>query len=246
KPGTDAPPKSKGPDGRTRQAQLCVHDSPISEYSIMGYEYGYALADPDMLVLWEGQFGDFYNGAQIMVDQYLAAGEIKWDRWTGLVLLLPHGYEGAGPEHSSARLERFLLLCANDNMQVVYPSTGPQMFHLLRRQVRRNFRKPLVVLTPKSMLRTPTGTIDELVGGQFQEMIDDPVFAGGAQQTAGVKRLILCSGKIYFELAERRQKLGRKDVALVRVEQFYPLHAQMLNQVIRRYPKSAEIVWCQE
>ncbi len=247
RPGTETPPRSRGGDGKPRQAQLCVHDSPISEFSIMGFEYGYSLADPDMLVLWEGQFGDFYNGAQIMVDQYLAAGEVKWDRWSGLVLLLPHGYEGAGPEHSSARMERFLLLCGNDNMQVVYPSTGPQMFHLLRRQVRRNFRKPLVIMTPKSMLRTPTGTIDELVNGRFQEVIDDPMFAGGGvQQTAGIKRLILCSGKVYFELAERREKLGRKDVAIVRVEQLYPMHAQMLGQIIRRYPKAAEMVWCQE
>ena len=244
RPGTEAPPLSKGPDGKPRQAQLCVHDSPISEYSVMGYEYGYSLADPDMLVLWEGQFGDFYNGAQIMVDQYLAAGEVKWSRWSGLVLLLPHGYEGAGPEHSSARIERFLLLCGDDNMQVVYPSTGPQMFHLLRRQVRRNFRKPLVIMTPKSMLRTQTGSIDELVSGRFQEVIDDPAFAGGGTQV--VKRLILCTGKVYFELHERREKLGRKDIALVRIEQLYPMHEQMLRQVIGRYPKTAELVWCQE
>jgi 2-oxoglutarate dehydrogenase E1 component len=244
KPGTATPPMSLGPNGRARQAQLCVHDSPISEYSVMGYEYGYSLADPDMLVLWEGQFGDFYNGAQIMVDQYLAAGEIKWSRWSGLVLLLPHGYEGAGPEHSSARMERFLLLCANDNMQVVYPSTGPQMFHLLRRQVRRNFRKPLVIMTPKSMLRTPTGTIDELVNGAFREIIDDAAFSSG--NTAGVKRVILCSGKVYFELADRREKLGRKDIALIRVEQLYPMHGKMLTQILTRYPKTAELVWCQE
>ncbi len=244
RPGTDAPPRSVAVDGRTRQALCCIHDSPISEYSIMGFEYGYSLADPDMLVLWEGQFGDFYNGAQIMVDQYLAAGEIKWHRWSGLVLLLPHGYEGAGPEHSSCRIERFLLLCANDNMQVVYPSTGPQMFHLLRRQVRRNFRKPLIIATPKSMLRTATGTIDELVSGRFQEVIDDPKFAGA--DTKGVKRVMLCSGKIYFELAERRDKTGRADTAIVRVEQLYPMHSSMLKEIIARYPKGAELVWCQE
>jgi 2-oxoglutarate dehydrogenase E1 component len=247
RPGTDAPPGRTAPDGRKRQAQLCVHDSPISEYSILGYEYGYSLADPDMLVLWEAQFGDFYNGAQILVDQYIASGEIKWDRWSGLVMLLPHGYEGAGPEHSSARIERFLLLCANDNLQVVYPSTGPQMFHLLRRQVRRNFRKPLVIMTPKSMLRTPTGSIDELVTGHFREIIDDPMFVpGGSGSAAGVKRLILCTGKVFFELADRREKLGRSDVALVRVEQLYPMHAEMLKSTVARYPKAAELVWCQE
>jgi len=245
RPGTDAPPMSVGLDGRTRQSMFCVHDSPISEYSVMGFEYGYSLADPNMLVLWEGQFGDFYNGAQIMVDQYLAAGEAKWDRWSGLVLLLPHGYEGAGPEHSSARLERFLLLCANDNMQVVHPSTGAQMFHLLRRQVKRNFRKPLVILTPKSMLRTNTSTIDELVTGRFQEMIDDPACESGQIPRAGVKRVILCSGKFYHELADRRDKLARKDTALVRVEQFYPLHRDLLIKTLAKYPK-ADLIWAQE
>jgi 2-oxoglutarate dehydrogenase E1 component len=244
RPGTDAPPRSLGMDGKPRQALCCIHDSPISEYSVMGFEYGYSLADPDMLVLWEGQFGDFYNGAQIMVDQYLAAGEIKWNRWSGLVLLLPHGYEGAGPEHSSCRLERFLQLCANDNIQVVYPSTGPQMFHLLRRQVRRSFRKPLIVATPKSMLRTPTGTIDELVSGRFREVLDDPKFVSA--DTSSVKRVMLCSGKFYFELADRRDKLGRMDTALVRVEQFYPMDAAQLQQIIARYPKGAELIWCQE
>jgi 2-oxoglutarate dehydrogenase E1 component len=245
RPGTDMPPGSLSLDGHPRQSLLCVHDSPISEYSILGFEYGYSLADPNMLVLWEAQFGDFYNGAQIMVDQYLASGEIKWDRWSGVVLLLPHGYEGAGPEHSSARLERFLLLCANDNIEVVYPSTGPQMFHLLRRQVRRKFRKPLICLTPKSMLRVATGSIDELVTGRFQEVIDDPKFAGGAS-AKDVKRVVLCSGKVYFELADRRDKIGRGDIAIVRVEQFYPLHAAALKDIINRYPKNAELVWCQE
>jgi 2-oxoglutarate dehydrogenase E1 component len=244
RPGTETPPMSVASDGRTRQAQICVHDSPISEYSVLGYEYGYSLADPHMLILWEAQFGDFYNGAQILVDQYLAAGEIKWDRWSGVVLLLPHGYEGAGPEHSSSRMERFLQLCANDNMQVVYPSTGPQMFHLLRRQQKRNFRKPLIVMTPKSMLRTATGSIDELVTGRFREIIDDPMFEAMAPKD--VRRLILCSGKVYFELAERRDKLGRKDTAIIRIEQLYPMHSQMLRQILARYPKSAELIWCQE
>ncbi len=246
KPGTPAAPGSPGADGRARQSQFCVHDSPLSEESVVGFEYGYSLADPNMLVMWEGQFGDFYNGAQVIVDQYMASAEIKWQRWSGLVLLLPHGYEGAGPEHSSARLERFLQLCADDNMQVVYPSTGPQVFHLLRRQVRRNFRKPLVVMTPKSLLRVPTGTIDELVGGGFREVIDDVAFGAGGGSRDGVKRVILCSGKIYHELAERREKLGRKDLAIVRVEQLYPLHAKLLSETLARYPKAAERVWVQE
>jgi len=245
-PGTDTPPLSKGPDGRPRQARLCVYDSPLSEYAVLGFDYGYSLADPNMLICWEGQFGDFCNGAQIIIDQYIASAEIKWDRWSGLVMLLPHGYEHAGPEHSSARLERFLQLCASDNMQVVVPTTGAQIFHLLRRQVRRNFRKPLIVMTPKGALRTITSTIDELTSGHFKETIDDPAFASGALAKKDVKRLILCSGKIYFELAERREKLARKDVAIVRLEQLYPLHTEQLSKVLAGYPKGVELVWAQE
>jgi 2-oxoglutarate dehydrogenase E1 component len=206
-----------------------------------------------MLVMWEGQFGDFYNGAQVLVDQYLASAEIKWDRWSGMVLLLPHGYEGAGPEHSSARLERFLLLCANDNMQVCYPSTAAQHFHMLRRQVsrQRNFRKPLIVLTPKSYLRVNTSNISELLTGRFQEIIDDPHFAAGSngKETGDrrkVTRVILCSGKFYHELAARRQELGREDVALVRIEQFYPFHTELARQILSNYPARAELCYCQE
>ncbi|MFN0130991.1 MAG: 2-oxoglutarate dehydrogenase E1 component [Phycisphaerales bacterium] len=255
-PGTPTPPRSMQADGRTRQARLCVYDSPLSEYSVLGFDYGYSLADPDMLVLWEAQFGDFNNGAQITIDQYIASGEIKWDRWSGLVMLLPHGYEGAGPEHSSARLERFLLLCANDNMQVVYPSNAAQVFHVLRRQVKRNFRKPLIMMTPKSLLRTNTSTIDELSNGRFHEIIDDPAFDASTPwlieprpaplDRAAVKRVILCTGKFYYELADRRAKLARKDVALIRVEQFYPLHTQLLAAILARYPKATEVVWSQE
>lgn len=246
RPGTDAPPGSPGTDGRPRQSQFCVHDSPLSEEAIVAFEYGYSLADPNMLVMWEAQFGDFYNGAQVIVDQYLAAAEAKWQRWSGLVLLLPHGYEGAGPEHSSARLERFLQLCADDNIQVVHPSTGPQVFHLLRRQVRRNFRKPLVVLTPKSLLRVATGSLDDLLPGtRFHEVIDDPKFAGGGDRSR-VARVILCTGKLFWELAERRDRVGREDLAIVRVEQLYPLHEALLADVLARYPKDAARVWVQE
>ena len=245
-PGTDAPPGSKGPDGRPRQAKFCVYDSPLSEMAVMGFEYGYSLSDPNMLVMWEAQFGDFVNGAQVIIDQYLASAEAKWQRWSGLTLLLPHGYEGAGPEHSSARLERFLQLCAADNLQVVYPSTGPQMFHLLRRQVRRSFRKPLIVMTPKSMLRVATGTAGDLIRGRFHEVIDDPALGGTGFQPGNVKRVILCTGKLYHELAERRDAIAREDVAIVRVEQLYPLHKKLLESILSRYPAAAERVWVQE
>ena len=231
--------------GQRVQARLCVYDSPLSEYAVMGFDYGYSMADPHMLVCWEAQFGDFVNGAQILIDQFLASAEIKWDRWSGLTLLLPHGYEGAGPEHSSARLERFLQLCADDNLQVVYPTTGAQIFHLLRRQVRRNFRKPLVVMTPKSMLRPLTSQVDELVEGRFMEVLDDPAFASGGDRQA-VSRVILCTGKIYHELAARRDALKRRDVALVRVEQLYPLNAELLRGVLAKYPAKAERCWAQE
>jgi 2-oxoglutarate dehydrogenase E1 component len=246
RPGTDAPPRSVASDGRTRQAQFCVHDSPLSEYAVVGFEYGYSLGDPDMLVCWEAQFGDFANGAQIVIDQYLASAEAKWDRWSGLVMLLPHGYEGMGPEHSSARLERFLQLCGNDNFQVVYPTTAPQVFHMLRRQVRRNFRKPLIVMTPKSLLRTATGSIDELVSGRFQEILDDPAFRPGERTRGSVKTVLLCTGKIYSELVERREKLGRKDLAIVRVEQLYPLNKAMLADILGSYPRGVKLAWVQE
>lgn len=249
-PGTETPPGTPGADGRPRQARFSVYDSPLSEYAVMGFEYGYSLADPNCLPIWEAQFGDFVNGAQIVLDQFIASAEVKWERWSGLVLLLPHGYEGAGPEHSSARLERFLQLCGNDNMQVVYPTTGPQTFHMLRRQLHRSFRKPLVVMTPKSLLRVPTGTVRDLVEGHFQEIIDDPAFAGTAGAPAlsrkDVKRVILCTGKIYHELAERREKVGRNDTAIVRIEQLYPFHKERFVEIRARYPKNVEFVWVQE
>jgi 2-oxoglutarate dehydrogenase E1 component len=230
-----------------KQSELTVFDSPLSEYAVMGFDYGYSMAHPNMLVMWEGQFGDFANGAQIMIDQYIASSEIKWSRWSGLVLLLPHGYEGAGPEHSSARLERFLSLCADDNMQVIYPTTGAQIFHALRRQLKAGYRKPLIVMSPKSLLRTPTSTIDELTSGSFQELIDDPAFTGkDALDKKAVKRVIVCSGKVYFELVERRKALGIKDIAIVRVEQLYPFHAELAKQIIGAYPKTAERCYVQE
>lgn len=229
------------------QALMCVHDSPLSEVSVLGYEYGYALADPSMLVLWEAQFGDFVNGAETIIDQFVASAEAKWDRWNGLVMLLPHGYEGMGPEHSSARPERFLKLCAGENMQLIYPSTGSQIFHALRRQVRRAFRKPLIVLTPKSMLRTPTSTIDELVSGRFNEILDDPKFDGdNALSRKNVKRVTLCTGKFYWEMAARRDALGQDDHALIRIEQIYPFHNEMFTEILGRYPKNVSLRWAQE
>lgn len=232
--------------GGTCQAKLCIYDSPLSEASVLGYDYGYSLADPEMLVLWEAQFGDFVNGAQVIIDQYLASAEVKWERWSGLVMLLPHGYEGAGPEHSSCRMERFLQLCGHNNMQVVYPTTAGQVFHMIRRQVHRSFRKPLIVMTPKSMLRIATGHVDDLMNGTFTEMIDDPFFASGEHDRRKVTRVILCCGKIYWELKERREQTGRADVAIVRIEQVYPFHTEMLTQILSQYPEGVELVYAQE
>ncbi len=227
-----------------KQAVFNVWDSPLSEYSVMGFDYGYSRANPKALVMWEGQFGDFANGAQIMIDQYIASSEVKWNRWGGLVLLLPHGYEGQGPEHSSARLERFLQLCADDNMEVVYPSTGAQTFHMLRRQMLRNFRKPLVVMTPKKFLRIETSTVDELSTGAFQHVMDDPHHT--AATTKSVTSVVYCTGKIYHEMHERREKTGRTDVALVRIEQLYPFHTKAVKAVDEKYPKAAKRMWAQE
>ncbi|MCW5766143.1 MAG: 2-oxoglutarate dehydrogenase E1 component [Phycisphaeraceae bacterium] len=243
-----------GPDGRPTQARLCVHNSPLSEYAVMGFDYGYSLADPNMLVMWEAQFGDFANGAQIIIDQFICSAEYKWRRWSGLVLLLPHGAEGMGPEHTSARLERFLQLCGNDCMQVAFPSTGAQIFHLLRRQVsrKRPFRKPLIVMTPKSLIRVPTSRVDELLTGRFHEFLDDPLFergegADGARpERRQVGRIILCSGKMYPELAARRAARKRYDTALIRLEQLYPFHEAMFKEILARYPAKAEVFHCQE
>ena len=225
------------------QAEFCVYDSFLSEAAVLGFDYGYSLDTPEMLILWEAQFGDFANGAQVIIDQFIASAESKWGRSSGLVMLLPHGYEGQGPEHSSARLERFLSLCAEDNIQVVNATTAAQYFHLLRRQVRRSFRKPLVVMTPKSLLRSKlaASTIDELATGRFREVIDDSVAA------EGVKRVVLCSGKVYYDLVARRDELKKKnEVAIVRLEQFFPWPAEALKAAIGRYRSAREWVWCQE
>jgi 2-oxoglutarate dehydrogenase E1 component len=227
------------------QAPFEVIDSPLSEAAVLGFEYGYSLADPRTLVLWEAQFGDFANGAQVIIDQFLASGEEKWLRMSGLVMLLPHGYEGQGPEHSSARLERYLQLCAEDNLQVCNLTTAANYFHALRRQVRRNFRKPLVLMTPKSLLRVKE------VGSRLAEMGRGSGFhriIGETRTIASdgeVRRVVLCTGKVYFDLLKARAEAGEDCVALVRVEQLYPFPAASLGQVLARYPR-AEVVWCQE
>lgn len=244
--GTDTPPGSEGSDGKPRQAKFCVYDSPLSEASVLAFDYGYSLSDPNMLVLWEAQFGDFVNGAQTIIDQFLASAEAKWERWSGLTMLLPHGYEGAGPEHSSCRYERFLELCGQDNMQVVYPTDASQAFHMLRRQVKRSFRKPLIVMTPKSLLRVETSDISELVEGRFREMIDDPLFEREGADRSKVSKVVLVCGKLYFELDKRRRELGLDNVAIVRIEQLYPFHHEMLAEILRGYPVGAELVYAQE
>jgi 2-oxoglutarate dehydrogenase E1 component len=224
------------------QAPYSVYNSPLAEASVMGFEYGYAITRPDALVLWEAQFGDFANNAQAIIDLFIASGEVKWQRLCGLALLLPHGMEGLGPEHSSARLERFLQLCAGDNMQVCYPTTPAQYFHLLRRQVKRPMRKPLVVMTPKSLLRHPlaVSTLDEMAAGSFMEVLDD---AAGIQNP---KRLLLCSGKIYYALLQWRQTVKREDVAIVRLEQLYPFPAAQLQALAAEYRQTQEVFWVQE
>jgi len=219
-----------------------VYDSTLSEYGVLGFEYGFALADPKTLVMWEAQFGDFANGAQIIIDQFIAAGEAKWLRANGLVMLLPHGYEGQGPEHSSARLERFLQLCAEDNIQVVNATTPAQYFHLLRRQVLRPYRKPLVVMTPKSLLRHPKAVsqLEDLGPGTFRRIIPDDL------DPAGIERILLCSGKVYYDLLAKREEEERDDVALIRIEQLYPLHDAEVQKVLEPYGADVPAFWVQE
>ena len=226
------------------QAHLEIYDSPLSEVGVVGFEWGYSLDSPDALVCWEAQFGDFVNVAQVIIDQFVSSSEDKWQRLSGLTMLLPHGMEGQGPEHSSARLERFLLLCAEDNMQVVNLTTPAQLFHCLRRQVLRPWRKPLIVMSPKSLLRhrRAISTLEELAEGSFQRIIpDDP-----AIDASKVRRLILCTGKIYYDLLERREQTGADDVGIIRVEQLYPLRASELQARLAPYPKDVDLVWVQE
>ena len=221
-----------------------IYNSHLSEYGVLGFEYGYALANPQSLTVWEAQFGDFYNGAQIIVDQYISSAETKWRRSNGLVMLLPHGLEGQGPEHSSARIERFLELCAENNMQIVNCTTPANFFHVLRRQQKRDYRKPLIVFTPKSLLRHPkvVSNISEFIGkSTFQEVIDDSFV-----KSADVKRVLFCSGKVYYDLLEKQQADDRKDVAIVRVEQLYPTPMDKLRSIKNKYKNAEDFIWVQE
>jgi 2-oxoglutarate dehydrogenase E1 component len=227
---------------KTGQARFCVYNSPLSEYAVLGFDYGYGLDYPDMLVLWEAQFGDFANGAQIIIDQYIVCSETKWGETSSIVLLLPHGYHGQGPEHSSARLERYLQACAEDNIQVANPSTPASYFHILRRQALRKIKKPLILMTPKGMLRDPrcTSPIGELATGRFEEILPDPT------APKDVKRIILCTGKVYFDLNDHRLAEKIENTAIIRLEQIYPYHEKKLQALTAPYARAEKIVWCQE
>ncbi len=226
------------------QAPFVVIDSILSEEAVLGFEYGYASNDPNTLVIWEAQFGDFANGAQVVIDQFIASGEVKWGRVNGLTLMLPHGYEGQGPEHSSARLERFMQLAADTNMQIVQPTTASQIFHVLRRQMVRNLRKPLIIFTPKSLLRNKDAAspISEFTKGMFQTVIAE----SKALKADKVKRVIVCSGKVYYDLAKRRDEAGHDDTAIIRAEQLYPFPHKAFATEIKKYPNATELVWCQD
>ena len=244
------------------QAVFSVFDSPLSEYSVLGFEYGFSLSQPKSLIMWEAQFGDFCNGAQVIIDNYIASAEAKWARASGLALLLPHGYEGQGPEHSSAHLERFLQLCAHENIQVCIPTTPAQYFHLLRRQMRRSFRKPLIIMTPKSLLRHPlvVSTLGQLAGGSFREIMDDGPGTGSAGTTSNaaprsgsaatstqvVRMVCFCAGKIYYDLLQARQARHITDVALLRIEQLHPFPRDMLKKTLKRYKDVQCFRWVQE
>jgi 2-oxoglutarate dehydrogenase E1 component len=222
--------------------KMTIYNSLLSEYGVLGFDYGYAMANPNTLTIWEAQFGDFSNGAQIMFDQYISAAEDKWKMQNGIVVLLPHGYEGQGSEHSSARIERYLQLCSEDNMTVANCTTPGNFYHLLRRQMKRNYRKPLIVFTPKSLLRHPkaVNSIEDLATGEFQEVIDDSL------NPSKVTKLVFCMGKFYYDLLAEREILEREDVALVRIEQLFPLHLEKIQRVIDRYPAVKEYIWAQE
>ncbi|TVR11660.1 MAG: 2-oxoglutarate dehydrogenase E1 component [Planctomycetota bacterium] len=225
------------------QENYCVYNSFLSEAAVLGFDYGYSLSEPNMLIIWEAQFGDFVNGAQVIIDQFLTSSESKWDRVSGLVMMLPHGQEGMGPEHSSARLERFLTACAEDNIQVAHCTTAAQHFHILRRQMKRAFRKPLILMTPKSHLRSQAASspLSDFTSGRFQEVLDDPQVTKDQCQ-----RLILCSGKVAHDLFAKRKELDRNDSAIIRIEQLYPFPGEQLKTILAQYPQVNQVVWCQE
>jgi 2-oxoglutarate dehydrogenase E1 component len=220
-----------------------IYDSLLSEEAVLGFEYGYSATRPSGLVIWEAQFGDFVNGAQVVIDQFIVSAEHKWERLSGLVMLLPHGYEGQGPEHSSARLERFLQLCANENIQVCVPSTPSQIYHLLRLQTIRKMRRPLVIISPKSLLRNPKAisTLENLTDGSFEYVIDDNYVNDEL-----VEKIIMCSGKVFYDLESKREELEIRNIALVRVEQLYPFPYDSLEKIIKQYKNANKFIWCQE
>src|SRR5438309_7130281 len=227
-----------------KQARICIYNSPLSEAAVLGFDYGYSLDYPEMLCLWEAQFGDFANGAQTIIDQFIVSAESKWQRPSSIVLLLPHGYEGQGPEHSSARLERFLQACAEDNMQICNLTTAAQYFHVLRRQMKRDFIKPLIIMTPKSLLRAEfaSSPAEEFVHGRFEEILGSPEVTPADR----VKRIIFCSGKVYYDLLNYRTQRKIDDAALIRIEQLYPLAEKRLREMLKPFSKSAKLIWCQE
>ncbi len=226
------------------QSAFVVIDSILSEEAVLGFEYGYASNDPNTLVIWEAQFGDFANGAQVVIDQFIASGEVKWGRVNGITLMLPHGYEGQGPEHSSARVERFMQLAADTNMQLVQPTTASQIFHVLRRQMVRNLRKPLIIFTPKSLLRhkDAASPLAEFTNGAFQTIIPDHK----ALKNDKVKRVVVCSGKVFYDLSKKREERGTEDVAIIRVEQLYPFPHKAFAVELKKYPHATEVVWTQD
>jgi 2-oxoglutarate dehydrogenase E1 component len=226
-----------------KQGKFFIYNSLLSEYGVVGFDYGYAMASPKTLTIWEAQFGDFSNGAQIMIDQYISAAEDKWKLQNGLVMFLPHGYEGQGAEHSSGRMERYLQLCAKDNMFVVDCTTPANMYHLLRKQMKAKFRKPLIVFTPKSLLRHPKviSTVDEFANGSFQVLIDDTT-----AKVEQIRTLVFVTGKFYYDLLDERENLNRNDVALVRIEQLFPLPVNVIRDLLKKYYKAEDVVWAQE
>ncbi|WP_290721233.1 multifunctional oxoglutarate decarboxylase/oxoglutarate dehydrogenase thiamine pyrophosphate-binding subunit/dihydrolipoyllysine-residue succinyltransferase subunit, partial [Gordonia sp. UBA7599] len=228
--------------------RFMVYDSPLSEYAVVGFEYGYSVGDPDALVLWEGQFGDFVNGAQSIVDEFISSGEAKWGQTSGVVMLLPHGHEGQGPDHTSGRIERFLQLCAEGSMTVALPSTPASYFHLLRRHANDGIERPLVVFTPKSMLRNKAAVspVADFTDSKFLSVLDDPAFADASADRSKVRRVVLVSGKLYYELAARREADGRDDIAIVRIEQLYPVPYRRLRMTLELYPNADDFVWVQE
>src|SRR5436190_6282550 len=225
-----------------KQARICIYNSPLSEAAVLGFDYGYSLDYPKMLCLWQAQIGDFANAAQTIIDQFIVSAESKWQQPSGIVLLLPHGYEGQGPEHSSARLERFLQSCAEDNVQVCNLTTSAQYFHVLRRQMKRDFVKPLVIMTPKSLLRAEfaASRLEDFTKGKFDEIIPETA------RLEQVNRVILCSGKVYYDLIAHRERQQITDAAIIRIEQLYPLIEKRLREAVEAFPQKARLVWCQE